>query len=106
MGNATVTGTVKAGTKTYGYSEIKHGNKGGGSRGLSIWVSGERGRTNYEKLEPNPHDSRRYNKNQEGFYEALAQLIANDHHRTGNWPAIGTSYLMVEYGDEYTLTDR
>lgn len=106
MGNATVSGSVKVGTKTYAYTEIKHGNKGGGSRGLSIWVQGERGRTNYEKLDPNPHDSKRYNKDQAGFYEALARLIATAHQQSGNWPAIGTSYDLLAYGGEYTLTDR
>ena len=105
MTGATISGTVKIGTTTYGYAEFKSSNRGGGSRGLGIWIQGERGKTTYRKLDPNPHDSRQYNKNQSGFYQQLATEVATYHSRNRGFPAEGTTIRLLEFGGSYQLND-
>ncbi len=62
---------------TFEYAETKTSNKGGGPRGLDIWVEGVRGSKQEYDIEPNPHDSKKYNKQQSKFYKLMAGEAAD-----------------------------
>ena len=97
-------GTIKdkltIGEVTYEYCETKTSNAGGGPRGIDIWVEGERGRTNYD-IDPNPHDNKKYNKQQASFYEAMARSLALKHQQAGTFPA--PKYAAMWDGEKWSL---
>lgn len=110
MGSATCSGKVKiegkGKAKSYGYAEFKSSNAGGGPRGIEIWLEGAKGKTTYRKLEPNPHDSKKYNKKQSDFYYQLAEAIAKYHDKNNAFPPEGTSFDLFEFDGPYKLTEN
>lgn len=80
-------------TITIQYAELGKGGSGPGPRGIKVWIEGLRGVRSY-KLDPNPHHSREYNKNQEKFYEQVAELIGGIR-LNGDWPADDTELGTV-----------
>jgi hypothetical protein len=83
---------------TFEYTETKSSNKGAGPRGIQIWIEGERGKHDYD-IEPNPHDNKKYNKQQAAFYETMAAAVGAkvmaDKDRA--WPK---SVSNVKFGNE------
>lgn len=75
-GNSTISGSVIVSGVEFGYNETKYGNKGGGNRGINIYVKGGRRNQTY-KFDPNPHGSKWYNKHQENFYKIAAEDLGN-----------------------------
>ena len=105
MGSKTIKGKVAVGKTTYEYSEFKSSNRGGGSRGIRMWVQGQSGDKLYRKLDPNPHDAPKYNSRQDQFYLELAGLIAADHAANGAWPSSRTRYNVNCVREEYTVNE-
>lgn len=78
------------------YVETKSSNSGGGPRGIDIWRKGESGRKEYA-IDPNPHDNRKYNKEQSKFYTAMATAIGEKYIEDSKFPK---SVKNVRWGGE------
>ena len=89
---------------TFLYVELKPKNdRGGGPRGIKIHRKGsEKGSQQY-KLDPNPHDNTRYNKEQKAFYKEVAQDLVTHYYKDGKkFPRYGTR-TVTALGVTYKL---
>jgi hypothetical protein len=71
----TIAGTVTSNGIRFDYREVSTGGKG--PRGIEIMAAGsDKGYIQFSPVDPNPHGNDKYNKNQRGFYDALATSLA------------------------------
>jgi hypothetical protein len=97
-----VKGTVTTGGHTFRFQEESFGT----NRGITMSVNGVAQSQVTYKLNPNPHDLRAYNKNQEKFYKELATQLAPHYVvATNHWPAPGALHLTV-LTEAYNLVAR
>lgn len=75
-------GTVTISGVTYAWGEAR-----GGARQISIHRSGVSSDNNQYRFDPEPHQSKKYNKDQASFYETAATALGNAVQTNGNWPA-------------------
>jgi hypothetical protein len=74
-------GTVDIGGVTYEWGESR-----GGARTISIHRKGISQDNNEYRFDPEPHQIKKYNKDQAGFYDTAARAIGNAV-QVGGWPS-------------------
>jgi hypothetical protein len=65
-----ITGVITVGDVKFGYAEARTG-----TRAIEIWLDGAQSVKNYYKFSPDPHDDKRYNKDQPNFYREAAERM-------------------------------
>lgn len=98
----TLNGAIVMATKTFEYVELSTSK----TRGIGIWVKGiVGGRTDYDKLIPNPHDDKWYNKHQVAFYKEAAVAIGTYYNANNDsFPPEG--FVINVNNIDYELTSR
>jgi len=107
-----VKGKVTVGNRVFSYWEIAHGT-GSGPRGIGIGTNGDRTLPTY-RINPNPHDCKKYNSKQQTFYYQVAEKIGEYYNSHNNaWPPLvygkaGAFELYVKLckNDYYLTSDR
>ena len=99
---STIKSSIIIGGKTFEYAEVKPRNaQGAGPRGIRIFI---KTRDQSYGFSQNPHDSRKYNKNQESFYSQAALVLGTYYNKSGNkFPRYGTSSFTFD-GITFKLT--
>ncbi len=100
MPSSTIKDSVTIGKNKFEYAEVKSGNSGGGPRGIRIWL-GTRDQT--YGINPNPHDSKKYNNNgQAAFYKAAATSLGTYYNANDSkFPRYSTTEFLYD-GITYT----
>jgi len=102
---ADVKGTLKLGEKSYTYFETKPTNaRGGGPRGIEIYMVGVADSKVAFDINPNPHDNKKYNKKQVSFYLAMAKEIVDKAVEADGVVSFPKKASQSWEGESYTLS--